>query len=138
MTAPSAGDPAFEADDLAFGALCGGGVELDRVVVCEVADCSGKLRDRRLARDDLGFGGLELVGGAGNRNRDLRMLGLEGEHRELQFRDRAGDEVVRPAVPRRGWSGRARSLAATLEAMHDRRERVALGDEPPRLRCREP
>ena len=64
------------------------------------------------------------------------MLGLEGEHREFELRDGQSDEVV-VLLCLGEAECRARSLAATLEAMHDRRERIALGDEPPRLGCRE-
>ena len=131
------GDPALEANDLALGALCRRGVELDRVVVSEVADGAGKLRDRRLARDDLRL----RRPGARRRRGQPRPRPRHARSRARGPRTRAPGWAARrgrgPAVPRRAGRPRAR-LAATLEAMHDRGECIALGDEPPGLRCGEP
>ena len=86
---------------------------------------------------DLLLGGLELVGGSGHRHGDLRVLGLEREHRALELGDRLRDEVVL-LLGAACSQAALRRLASTLEPVDDRGQRFALGDEPPGLGRGEP
>ena len=132
------GDPALEANDLALGALGRGRVELDGVVVSEVADGAGELRHRGLARDDLRArrpGARRPLARPRPRPRHARSRGRAPRTR-APGSERDHDVVL---LLRLGeLDGRARRLAATLEAMHDRGKCVALGDEPPGLGRSEP